>query len=82
MLHELKTWPPYFQAVVSGRKPFEVRKDDRDFKVGDRLLLREWDPTLRHHTGRKVTCEITYKLDGGDFGVEVGYCVLGIARVS
>lgn len=82
MLHELKTWPPCYQAVASGRKTFEVREDDRDFKVGDRLLLREWDPDLRSYTGRKLTCEITYKLDGGDFGVMEGYCALAIARVS
>lgn len=82
MLHDLKTWPPYFQAVVSGRKPFEVREDDRNFQVGDRLLLREWDPKYKHHTGRKVTCEVTYKLQGGSFGIQEGYCVLGIRVVS
>lgn len=51
MVHELKTLPEYFQAVKEKRKPFEVRKNDRNFKVGDSLYLREW--TGEEYTGRK-----------------------------
>ena len=40
--HELKTWPTYFQEVVSGEKPFEFRKDDRNFYEGCTLWLREY----------------------------------------
>lgn len=43
--HELKTVQPFFDDVVKGRKTFEVRRNDRDFRVGDMLLLREWDPS-------------------------------------
>lgn len=39
MIHELKILPEYFEAVTSGRKQFEIRKNDRDFKVGDQLIL-------------------------------------------
>lgn len=42
MLHHLKTLPEYFQAVIDGRKPFEVRKDDRGFKPGDKVILEEY----------------------------------------
>jgi len=38
--HFLKTWAEYFEAVKSGNKTFEVRVNDRDFKVGDILVLR------------------------------------------
>lgn len=44
-VHELKTWPEFFQAVVTGKKRFEFRKDDRGFAVGDFVLLYYWDPT-------------------------------------
>ena len=44
--HELKTDPQVFDDVVSGRKTFEIRKDDRGFEVGDLLKLRK-----TKHTG-------------------------------
>lgn len=47
MTHHLKTMPEYFQAVIDGKKPFEVRKNDRDFKSGDHCLLEEYLGTER-----------------------------------
>jgi Domain of unknown function (DUF3850) len=63
-LHDLKSWPDYFSAVADGRKTFEVRKDDRDFIVGDYLRLREWDPQTKAYTGREVERKITYIFSG------------------
>lgn len=78
MTHELKTWIEYYQAVRHGDKMFEVRKDDRGFKPGDYLHLREWDNIANEYTGNSTIVAISYKLDGGSFGIEKGYCVLGI----
>jgi len=44
MRHELKTWPEYFRATQDNKKLFELREDDRGFKIGDELHLREFDP--------------------------------------
>ena len=76
--HELKCWPPYFAAVLSGDKSFEVRRHDRDFHEGDVLTLREWNQNSQRYTGRLLDARITYLLPGGEFGIEDGYCVLGI----
>lgn len=45
--HSLKTWPSFWFAVERGDKKFEVRRHDRDFAVGDMLLLRMWDPSAK-----------------------------------
>jgi hypothetical protein len=67
--HTLKTWPEYFEHVWAGRKRFEARKNDRGFKVGDDVLLEEFDPkkvdfynAAAAYTGRQIIAEITYIL--------------------
>lgn len=62
MIHELKIYPEYFKAVTSGQKTFEVRRNDRDFQVGDFLALNEHDPQ-KGYTGRCCIVEIAYILD-------------------
>ncbi len=44
MNHSLKTWPEHFEAVNSGSKPYELRKADRNYQVGDLLCLQEFKP--------------------------------------
>lgn len=86
--HILKVEAPYFEALASGEKTFEVRRNDRSFQRGDRLVLLD--------TG-KCTCvsldcdrrpaplhaEVTYVYAGdprfgGHGGLQPGYVVLGI----
>ena len=54
MIHELKIQSEYFVAVNNKTKTFEIRKNDRDFKVGDKILLREID-SCGKYTGRMYT---------------------------
>lgn len=78
MIHELKTWNEYFEEVFMGRKTFEVRKNDRNFKKGDLLILKEWNPKTEKYTGRIISRGVSYVLEGGQFGVEKGYVVIAI----
>lgn len=73
--HFLKTETEYFQAIEQGRKKFELRKNDRDFKVGDLLHLKETIGGV--FTGRELPpFEIQYILLGGKFGLNDEYCVI------
>ena len=62
MIHALKTEPQFFEAVIDGSKTFEVRKNDRDFRVGDYLALNELDDTHEGYTGRSVLLYVCYIL--------------------
>lgn len=75
--HELKILPKWFEDVQEGRKNFEIRRNDRDFKEGDYLLLKEWD--RGEYTGREITRMIQYIYQGdGSYGLSDDYCILGI----
>ena len=78
--HELKVWPACFEAVADGRKAFDVRLNDRDYQVGDALLLREYEPESEQYSGRTTDRWISYLMQGGAFGLEPGWCVLGLAE--
>lgn len=58
--HRLKCWPEYFMAIASGKKRFELRRDDRGFQVGDTLLLEEWNPINGEYTGCVEVLTVTY----------------------
>lgn len=81
MNHELKIWKEFIPDIVSGKKTFEVRKDDRGFNVGDLLTLHGFDNKTQQYTGAVIVARVTYKLPGGSFGIQEGYCVLGINAV-
>lgn len=70
MTHELKILPKYAAAQMGGLKPWELRKNDRDFKVGDIIKF-----TI---IGRDVTYSkvIKYIFKGGEYGLEEGYCIM------
>lgn len=84
--HELKCWPDFYPEIANGSKPFELRRNDRHYRVGDKLRICEWDDKKGVHTGREVTKTISYVLEGVGpgaipplHGLLKGYCILGFA---
>ncbi len=55
-----KIWPIYFEAIVSGKKKYELRLNDFEINEGDYLLLEEWDPKTKKYTGRSIEKKVTY----------------------
>ena len=76
MKHELKILSEYFEAVASGEKKFEVRYDDRDYQVGDELILCEIDND-GNYTGQCIRVNVTY-VYRGEY-CKRGYCIMSIA---
>lgn len=79
--HVLRTWPDQFRVLAAGIKTFEFRHDDRDFEVGDMLVLREWQPARKEFTGNELIRWVTYIVRGPDFGIPEGYCVMSISEL-
>jgi hypothetical protein len=77
MEHKLKTLPEYFWEVWKENKTFELRKHDRDYKVGDTLRLMEWNYVK--YTGRECNRTIKYILrDCEKYGLKKGFVILAI----
>lgn len=74
--HELKIFPEFFSAVCTGVKRAELRKNDRDYRVGDTLHLMETPRGSCHQTGEFINVKITHIADVGEW--MPGYILLSI----
>jgi hypothetical protein len=79
MEHELKTIPPYYDQVRLGFKHFDIRKDDRDYQIGDTLCLKEYLPNLSIFTGNSIKRKVTHVLrNAPEYGLMPGYCIMSL----
>jgi hypothetical protein len=86
MYHFLKTDKTEFEAVYSGVKTFEIRKDDRNpgYFVGDVLCLKETEKTGQEmqdgaaleYTGRKCKRIISHIMKGEVWGLKSGWVII------
>ena len=66
MIIKKKTWPELFQKVLDGKKKCDLRLADFECKLGDTLILEEWDPKTKRYTGRKIEKIVTHILKTKD----------------
>lgn len=77
--HQLKVWSEYMDDLLNGSKTFELRYNDRDFQVGDSLLLIEYDKENKKYLNREFKVRITYVLDNSVFdALKDGYVIMGL----
>lgn len=81
-IHQLKLHKQFEKAVWNGDKSFEIRKNDRDFQVGDYINFYVVDDRGNAYNSllRGITFEITYVLSG--WGLEPGFVALGLRELT
>lgn len=75
MIHMLKILPVHFDDLMEGRKTFEVRCNDRNFQVGDELMLREWNGV--DYTGNVLSFTVSHMLEDPTY-LKEGYVILSL----
>ena len=63
MLHKVKLLSGFYQAVIDGIKPFEIRYNDRNYRKGDDIIFNEWKNDT--YTGRLCCAVIKDVFDIG-----------------
>src|SRR3989344_7127532 len=87
-VHEVKSWPHLFTAIAEDRKSHELRINDRNYAVGDVLVLSEFEPKLERYSGRSMKVEVTYitSIENAcavsDQVLHKDYAILSIRRIS
>lgn len=76
MRHKLKIQNQHFDDVQAGRKDFEVRFNDRDYKKGDELCFTDVSGLVK----KKGLWRVKHIHSG--LGMAEGYVILGLTRVE
>ena len=81
IFHELKVNTLFFPYLITDLKCYEIRKNDRDYRVGDVLILKEWDPDGEKFTGRLCTREVVYMLSNEDTNtIGAGFVIMTLIK--
>ena len=86
--HQLKSWSRFFRPIVAGERTHELRRNDRKYRVGDRILLREYDPNSQTYTGSFCEAVITSMTSQdvpcavSDQGLNPDFCILSVRLLS
>jgi predicted RNA-binding protein with PUA-like domain len=78
---ELKTWKEFFKPIEDGVKSWEIRNNDRNFQVGDMLILWEYDKETQKYTGRFLIRRVTLVAENLPW-LQSGYVCMSIIPVS
>ena len=83
MIHELKTIPKYFKEVYNQNKRFEFRLNDRNFKINDILVLKEFNPKTKVYSGSEVIVKVTYIMSGKTEFIDLdNYVIMSIKTID
>ena len=76
--HEIEINIEFWETLKAGIKKAEIRRNDRDYKIGDTLEIYPCDDSGERIGGNFVVRTITHIVHGGRYGIETGYCLLSM----
>lgn len=81
-LHSLKILDNFYKDVDEEKKTFELRKDDRNYKVDDLINFIVIDKK-----GNQIKTDIVYQItyilrNVSEYGLSSDYCILGIRKIG
>ena len=76
--HKLKVLSTYYHPLCAGTKTFEIRKNDRNYKCGDVLVMRLWNPVCGFVAGFPPVVKRVCYITGYPIGLKPGFVVLGL----
>lgn len=78
IMHVKKIQNKYFWDILINNKRFEIRKNDCNYKVGDRVKLVLHDGAKQVGQNNYIIVKITYILkDIPQYGLDADYCIFG-----
>ncbi|MES2813225.1 MAG: DUF3850 domain-containing protein [Bacteroidota bacterium] len=80
IIHELKILAEYAELHLMNKKNWELRKNDRNFKAGDKVnfkIIRSENKECLYFG--EYERNIDFVFEGGKYGLEKGYCILSIS---
>lgn len=87
-IHILKSWTKFFRPISVGIRTHELRRNDRDFKVGDTIVLCEFDEISNLYSGEQCTVKVTSitSFDEpcavSEEALDPAFCVLSVTVVT
>ena len=81
-LHNLKILDNFYKDVDEEKKTFELRKDDRNYKVDDLINFIVIDKK-----GNQIKTDVVYQIiyilrNVSEYGLSSDYCILGIRKIG
>lgn len=78
--HRLKIKSEHYINIINGTKTAEIRYNDRNYQVGDMLILNEID-SLGNFTGNSCQVVVTHILDDSEY-FKTGYVMLSFHMLN
>lgn len=86
-IHRIKSWPKFFQPLSNGQRTHELRRNDREYKVGDVLELREFLYNEKVYSGRVIQMAITSITSASEpcavseEALHIEFCILSVKLI-